>query len=89
MFKNKLGMFVVMSLQLPTAIGTAGVRAALDADHATGQIDQDGCEDRALRAVRDIPDGRGGGVHKHVRRHSGSHPSLGGQRTSGASDRSR
>ena len=36
-------------------------REALEADHATGQIDQDGCKACVTCAVRDIPDGRGGG----------------------------
>ena len=35
-------------------------RKALDVDYTAGEADQDGCEGRAPRAVRDIPDSRGG-----------------------------
>ena len=58
----------IMTLATSYAIGTAGVRAALNADHATGQIDQDGYEGRASRTVRNIPTGRGGSAAESLRR---------------------
>ena len=48
------------------AWGNATVQGeALDVEYAVGEAYQDGCEGRASRGVRDIPDG--GGVSEGVR----------------------
>ncbi len=62
--------------ELPASVDAAEVGEALVADHAAGEADQDRCESRSARQVRDVPDGRSGGATGVDRSDPGAYPAV-------------
>ncbi len=62
-------------------------RGALVHDDVAGEADQDRCEDRASRALRHVPNGRGRRPSRPVRRHPAPHRPAQTYACSGMTDR--